>query len=1036
MWFTRVSIKHPVFAVMMMMSLVVLGIFGYRRLAIDQFPDVNFPIVVVQTTYPGASPETVEAEVTRKLEEVINTVSNIDSLTSRSYEGNSVILVQFDFSVNTKIAAQEIREKIALIRSTLRDEVKDPTVSRFDPASEPILSFSVSSSSANRSARELSTISDRIIKNRLSTVSGVGSVYLVGDVKREVHINVLPERMASYGIGMDQVMSVLRTETQDFPVGNVRNTNSDMTIQLRGRVKNIEDFKRLVVANKQGLLIRLSDVAQVEDAQQEVESLALLDNKRIIGLEVLKAQGENTVAVVNALKDRMAQINQELPDDVKLSIVRDSSVSIQKAVDNVSETIYEGAILTVLIVFLFLGSWRSTVITALTLPIAILGTYFFMYALGFTINMVTLMCLSLCVGLLIDDAIVVRENIVRHNLMGKDHYQASLEGTQEIGLAVLATTMSIVAVFLPIGFMGGIIGQFFHQFGLTVVVAILISMFVSFTLDPMLSSVWHDPDLHGARGWVAKLLMPFEKSVEWISDRYQSILAWSLKHRWQTVLLAFSTLIMSFMMMRFLGSEFVPAADYAEGQIQFETPQGSSIDQTERKLQEVLLALKEFPEIVYTYTTINTGAALGSNSASIFMKLTPKKQRKRSLQDLTQPLRERLSNIAGISVTGIGQVSAVGSEKPIEFSILGSDIQTLRRLGDQLTQELKQVPGLVDLDSNFKPTKPTFDFKVKRDALADFGLSIGALNAVLQPMVSGTSVTVWRSSEDETYDVRVRIPAADRMSPEQILSMDILLPNSSGAGGNGSGRLVKLSQLVELEKGLGSATLYRKDLQKEIKFDANVYQRSAGEVASDIEQILKKIDYPPGYSFEFGGSTKDQKESAGYALSALLLAVIFIYMILASQFNSFLQPIAIMSSLPLTLIGVVGALLIFKSTLNLFSMIGVVMLMGLATKNAILLVDYANQMRREGVEKTQALLNAARVRLRPILMTTLAMVFGMLPLALGLSEGSEQRAPLGQSVIGGVITSSILTLVVVPVIYSWLDDLPRWFKSLLGKVKK
>lgn len=1036
MWFTRVSIKHPVFAVMMMMSLVVLGIFGYRRLAIDQFPDVNFPIVVVQTTYPGASPETVEAEVTRKLEEVINTVSNIDSLTSRSYEGNSVILVQFDFSVNTKIAAQEIREKIALIRSTLRDEVKDPTVSRFDPASEPILSFSVSSSSANRSARELSTISDRIIKNRLSTVSGVGSVYLVGDVKREVHINVLPERMASYGIGMDQVMSVLRTETQDFPVGNVRNTNSDMTIQLRGRVKNIEDFKRLVVANKQGLLIRLSDVAQVEDAQQEVESLALLDNKRIIGLEVLKAQGENTVAVVNALKDRMAQINQELPDDVKLSIVRDSSVSIQKAVDNVSETIYEGAILTVLIVFLFLGSWRSTVITALTLPIAILGTYFFMYALGFTINMVTLMCLSLCVGLLIDDAIVVRENIVRHNLMGKDHYQASLEGTQEIGLAVLATTMSIVAVFLPIGFMGGIIGQFFHQFGLTVVVAILISMFVSFTLDPMLSSVWHDPDLHGARGWVAKLLMPFEKSVEWISDRYQSILAWSLKHRWQTVLLAFSTLIMSFMMMRFLGSEFVPAADYAEGQIQFETPQGSSIDQTERKLQEVLLALKEFPEIVYTYTTINTGAALGSNSASIFMKLTPKKQRKRSLQDLTQPLRERLSNIAGISVTGIGQVSAVGSEKPIEFSILGSDIQTLRRLGDQLTQELKQVPGLVDLDSNFKPTKPTFDFKVKRDALADFGLSIGALNAVLQPMVSGTSVTVWRSSEDETYDVRVRIPAADRMSPEQILSMDILLPNSSGAGGNGSGRLVKLSQLVELEKGLGSATLYRKDLQKEIKFDANVYQRSAGEVASDIEQILKKIDYPPGYSFEFGGSTKDQKESAGYALSALLLAVIFIYMILASQFNSFLQPIAIMSSLPLTLIGVVGALLIFKSTLNLFSMIGVVMLMGLATKNAILLVDYANQMRREGVEKTQALLNAARVRLRPILMTTLAMVFGMLPLALGLSEGSEQRAPLGQSVIGGVITSSILTLVVVPVIYSWLDDLPRWFKNLLGKVKK
>jgi HAE1 family hydrophobic/amphiphilic exporter-1 len=715
---------------------------------------------------------------------------------------------------------------------------------------------------------------------------------------------------------------------------------------------------------------------------------------------------------------------------MRTEINRDNSRSIRVSVANVQRTLIEGAVLTVLIVFLFLNSWRSTVITGLTLPISLIGTFLFMYAFGFTINTITLMALSLCVGLLIDDAIVVRENIVRHVQMGKSAHDAALEGTNEIGLAVLATTLSIVAVFLPIGFMGGIVGKFFHEFGITIVAAVLISMFVSFTLDPMLSSVWHDPQAHGRRAGppvtlydktLGRVTGLFDRLTDALSRGYQHLLAWSLVHKVKTVAVALATFVLAIVLLGSVGKEFVPKADFSETQINFYTPVGSSLEVTEMRARQVDAALRELPEVRHTVTTINSGFAAGKIYGSVYVRLVDRKDRQRSVADLALPFRERLDRIPGITVTNIG-VTDLGGSKSIVFSVQGPDLGELERITRQLMPRLKQIPGLTDLDSTLKPDKPTVAVDVKRDAAADLGLNVNTLANTLRVLVAGTSVGSWRASDGENYDVRLRLAPDSRDSAADLVNLPLVI----GANADGSARVVRLSQVADVRPATGPNQINRRDLNREVNIDANAIGRSSGEVSADIRAVLDSIAWPPGYRYSFGGSTKNMQESFAYAVGALGLAVVFIYMILASQFKSFLQPLALMSSLPLTLIGVVGALLAFRSSLNMFSVIGIVMLMGLVTKNAILLIDFAIRSRDAGMERTEALLHAAQVRLRPILMTTLAMVFGMVPLAFALTEGSEQRAPMGQAVIGGVITSSLLTLVVVPVVYCWLDDLAAW----------
>ncbi len=1050
MWFTQVSLKNPVFATMVMFAFVVLGAFSYQRLQVDQFPNIDFPVVVVTAEYPGASPEIVESEVTKKIEEGVNSIAGINALTSRSYEGSAVVIIEFQLHIDGRKAAEDVREKVASVRPLLRDEVKEPRVLRFDPASRPVWSLAVLPAEGAKeplSPAALTTWADQTLRKRLENVRGVGAVNLVGATRREINIYLDPAALEAFGVTPDQVASAVRSENQDLPLGAIRSQNQERVVQIDARMQRPEDFGKIIVARKGGAPVRIDQLARVDDGPEEIESLALYNGQRTLLLSVQKAQGENTIAVVDGLNEAVTALRAELPAGVRLETIGDSARPIRVAVQNVRTTLIEGALLTVLIVFLFLNSWRSTVITGLTLPISIIGTFLFMYWFGFTINMITLMALSLCVGLLIDDAIVVRENIVRHVQMGKGAYQAAMEGTQEIGLAVLATTLSIVAVFLPIGFMGGIIGKFFHEFGITIVAAVLISMFVSFTLDPMLSSVWEDPSIHAHgerredRSWygrtIGRVTGWFDGATERLAEGYQKVLGWALVHKLKTLALALGIFVLSIFMVPLLGTEFVPPADFSETTINFYTPVGSSLEATEAKARQVEAVVREFPEVRYTLATINTGSAAGKIYASVYVRLTDRSERTRDVVMLSGLLRERLRQVAGITVTHVGLLDPVGGQKQIEFSLKGQDLQELERLTQRVMAKLQGIPGLVDLDSSLKAPKPVVAVELRRDAASDLGLAVGPVATSLRTLVAGQTVGNWRAPNDETYDVNVRLAPEARATPEQLAQLPFALPAADGGT-----RIVRLGQIAEVRESTGPNQINRRDMTREVAVSGNAFHRSTGEISADIRKALDDIAFPPGYRYQFGGSTKNMNEAFGYAISALLLAIVFIYMILASQFKSFVQPLALMTALPLTLIGVVLALLTFGSALSMFSIIGVVMLMGLVTKNAILLVDFAIRARAEqvdehgrtvpGLPRAEALLLAARVRLRPILMTTLAMIFGMVPLAFAVSEGSEQRAPMGQAVIGGVVTSSLLTLVVVPVVYCYMDDLAAWARRLLG----
>jgi HAE1 family hydrophobic/amphiphilic exporter-1 len=730
-------------------------------------------------------------------------------------------------------------------------------------------------------------------------------------------------------VSAEQITSAVRNDNQDLPVGTLKSEERERVVQVLARIEQPQDFANIIVARKNGTPIRLGQVARISDSTEELESLALYNGQRTLLLQVQKSQDENTIAVTDGLKATLAELQSALPPGVKLEQIADGSRPIRVSVNNVRQTLIEGAFLTVLIVFLFLNSWRSTVITGLTLPIALVGTFFFMYLFGFTINMITLMALTLSVGLLIDDAIVVRENIVRHLHMGKTPYNAAMDGTQEIGLAVLATTLSIVAVFLPIGFMGGIIGKFFHEFGITMVAAVLISMFVSFTLDPMLSSVWHDPDAdpkgqeRRPANWydksIGRVTAWFDRVQDDVSDVYQNALRWSLRHKIATLMLALSTFVGSIFMVPLLGSEFVPKADFSETSLSFHTPVGSSLQSTEAKAQQVEAILREFPEVQYTLTTINTGNAQGKIYASVYVRLVDRKARSLNADQMAAKLRERLRTVPGITVTHAGLLDAVGGNKQIEFSLQGEDLAELERLSQQVMERVRPIVGLVDLDSSVKPNKPTVDVIVRNDIASDVGLGTASIASGLRTLVAGQTVGNWRAVDGQSYNVNVRLAPEYR----ELLGDLQNLPFQVGTAADGSARVVRLGQVAEVNESTGPNQINRRNLTREVAINANVYGRSAGDVSADIRTALDGMSFPPGYRYEFGGSTKNMQESFGYALSALALAVIFIYMILASQFQSFLQPLALMSSLPLTLIGVVLALLMFGSSLSMFSVIGV-----------------------------------------------------------------------------------------------------------------
>lgn len=1020
MWLTRISVKYPVFTIMMMFCLMVLGLASWQRMGVEEFPNVDFPFVVIYTNYPGASPETVESEITKKMEDQINTISGLKQVISQSSEGLSTIIAEFNLEVPSTLAAQDVRDKIAPVTAKFRDDIQDPIVERYDPTASAVMS--VVFESKNMSLRELSSYLDQQIVPQFRTVTGVGTVNILGDSQRQIRIEVDPQKLQTFGLGIDQVINTLKGENIEVPGGTLKQPNSELVVEIKSRVIHPEAFGDLIVATKNGAPIYLKQVAKIEDSQAELESSAFLNGKTAVALDILRSSDSNVIDVVDASYKTLDKVKQQLPKGTTLKVVVDTSKGIRASIKDVARTIVEGGVLAVLIVLLFLGSFRSTAITGLTLPIALLGTLTFIWMFGFTINMMTLLALSLSIGLLIDDAIVVRENIVRHADMGKDHVTAALDGTKEIGLAVLATTLTIVAVFLPVAFMGGIIGRFFYQFGVTVSTAVLISMFVSFTLDPMLSAHWAEKkDPNKKLGRVKRFFTYISNQLDRLTVVYEKLLKLALHFRIITLVIAIASLIGALGLSKLIGTEFVPVPDKGEIRVKFETPVDASIEYSQAKLKQVDQIIRQHPHVRATYGVINGVTDRGKNHVSIRISVTPRQERTQTLSELNNEFRERLKSVAGITLTSVASADETvsGGQKPVMISIKGPDLDELQKISDRFMTEISKVDGIVDLESSLKEPKPTLEVHVNRLLANDVGLSVNQVANVIRPLLAGDDVTTWKDEKGENYDVNLRLSENNRSLPSDIQNLYL---SSQKMDANNQPILISLATIAKFEESLGASQINRRDLAREVLVEANTSGRPAGDIGKDISVLQDQFEMPAGYSFDTQGSNADMAESAGYAMTAITLSIVFIYIVLGSQFNSFIHPAAIMASLPLSLIGVFLALFLFNSTMNLFSIIGIIMLMGLVTKNAILLIDFIKKAMDRGEERFDAIIAAGKTRLRPILMTTSAMVMGMVPLALGLGEGGEQSAPMAHAVIGGVITSTLLTLVVVPVIFTYLDD--------------
>jgi HAE1 family hydrophobic/amphiphilic exporter-1 len=1034
-----VSIKRPVFATMMMVALVVLGIVSFNRLAIDEYPDITYPIVVVQSSYPGASPEVMERDVSRPIEEALNTVQGLKELTSSSLNGSSLVRAQFNLDVDVMAAQQDVQAKVARIRRALPPEMEEPIILRFDPNERPIMSIAMQSS--ERPMRELTSIAEQVISPRLQAVTGVGGINLAGTEVRQIRVELNPDAMRSYGISVPQVTAALREENQEVPAGRVTRGDTEDLIRITGRIVEPAAFANIAIAVRNGVPVRLGDVATIVDGAADKRSAAMLGDegsetdKPALALDILKIAGSNTVAVADSVRAATAALERQLPADVRLRVIRDDSQKIREGLADVELTIVLGAVLTVMIIYLFLNSWRSTIITGLTLPVSIISAFFIMWVFGFTVNTMTLLALSLAIGLLIDDAIVVRENIVRHVHMGKDHVTAAREGTDEIGLAVFSTSLAVIAVFIPVAFMGGMIGRIFFQFGVTVAFAVLVSLFVSFTLDPMLSSIWPDPDHDDLESGKTKRMNPirraglaFDRWFERTADKYPAKLDWALRHRAIVLAAAVGSIVAAGVIYPFLGFTWLPEVDTGEFNVSLRTPPGSSLDYTVGKAQEVSRFLRAQPEVDFTYTTIGGGFRGTPNSGSIYVKLVPRHDRDRDLFEIQDSLRTRLRMLTGVrpSITGSRSIFG-GFGQPIVVNVQGPEETRLKVAANQVLEKIRETPGAAEPNSSDDGEIPQLDVNVDRQQAWAAGLGIADVANALQPVFAGQRATRWEDPMGFSHDVVVVYPDSLRTSAANI--SELMIPGATDPA-TGRAAMVPLSQIADIRTNLAPQQINRRSLERQVSISAGVLPGFAmGDVAARVQAGIDSIGLPIGYRTVFGGDVQNLNETTGYVLAALGLAVVFIYLILASLFGSFFQPLAIMLALPLSFIGVALALLITKGSINVMTMIGIIMLMGLVTKNGILLLDFSNQQREKGETRHDAMLQAGRIRLRPIIMTTVAMIFGMLPLAFAIGEGAEQRAPMARAVIGGLITSTLLTLLVVPVMSTVLEDAVAWIRT-------
>jgi HAE1 family hydrophobic/amphiphilic exporter-1 len=1023
MFISDAAIKKPVITIVTMLALVVFGIVALTQLDTDEFPEIDAPVVAVSIPYPGASPDVVEREVIEPIEEVISGISGVDRMRSSALDSFGNIIIEFVYEKDPRQATQEIRDEISGIRNELPAEMEEPILTQFDPADLPIVSLTLSS--PGLTGAELTQLADPDITRRLRGIPGVAQVDVVGGIERELTVEIRPRDLQASGVSVAQLVQALQSQNLAAPVGRLAGDLEERTIRLRGRLEGPADFAQLAVSESNGRIVRLRDVADVRDATEEPRSVALYNGEEAVGIDIVKSQGYSTTAVADAIRAQVGVIQPTLPAGVSLRVVRDAGVRVSNAVAGVQEALLEGAFLTVIVVFVFLNSWRSTVITGLALPVSVLASFVAVWVFGFTLNTMSLLGLSLAIGILIDDAIVVRENIVRHVEMGKDHYRAAIEGTDEIGLAVAATTFSIVVVFVPIAFMGGIAGQWFAPFALTIAASVLVSLFVSFSLDPMLSAYWPDPQMPmEQRPWISRLLARFNEWFDRQAEGYKGVIAWALDHRLAMVSLAIVAFVgaLALPALGIVGAGFTPETDDSEFTLALETPPGSNLAYTRVKAQEIARIVRTRPEVAYTYATVG-GQGDAVDQGSVFVKLVPKHDRDRRQSDIVAGIRRELAKLAGVTTsisTGFND-----GQKQIDLQLQGPDSAELGRLADRIMAEVRQVPGAVDVSLSTKGQKPELDVALDRGLAGALGISVGQVAQALRPAFAGIDAGDWIDPAGETRDVTVRLAPESRTDVADLETLPLVV-----MGPENRPTTIPLGQVARVTPSIGPARIDHLDRERVVSIQANTEGRPLSEVVNEImARLPNAVKLPPGYSLTQGGETEAQTEIFVSTMIALGVAVMLMYFVLVVQFGSFLDPLAILLSLPLSLIGVMGALALTGHTLNIMSMMGVILLMGIVAKNAILLIDFAKWSEESGLERREALIQAGRVRLRPILMTTFALIAGMVPVALGGGEGGDFRAPLGIAVIGGVVTSTLLTLLVIPTVYEILADTRDWAAS-------
>jgi hydrophobe/amphiphile efflux-1 (HAE1) family protein len=1032
------SIKRPIFITCVVSLMLILGLISMNRMSVDLFPDVTFPTVFIQTFYTGASPQDMEKLVSKPIEEEMGSLNGMDKLYSQNAEGVSYVTLTFKIGTDIKDMEQQIRQRLGNIRNKLPTDIDEPIIRRFDPADQPIAQMAVTSSLP---PAKLYDLVDQTIKNQFETVPGVGLVSIIGGRKREIEVLVDKNKVQDRQISLIQIADKIKATSRDVPVGTLKNAHNEVVVRANGEFQSVDEIKDVNI-NFMGSdrAVKLSSVAQVFEGLEDEETQFVFrsrddkfERKAAISLNVYKQSGSNTVEIVDLIRAKIAKANDLLKSrniDAQVNLVRETSRPIRLNIADVRESILIGIALCVLVVFFFLGSGKSTFITGMALPNSLLGGFVIMYACGFTINILTLLALSLAVGLLIDDAIVVRENIFRHIEMGKSPKQASLEGTKEVSLAVLATTLVVIAVFGPIAFLQGIIGQFFKQFGLTVVFTMLISLFDAFTVAPMLSTyLATKADHKRGQGPIDRMLNAFDRFQTGLEHRYEKAVRWVIGHRGIVLIAAFILFMSSIFMAGFIPKNFIPAGDNGEFQVQVELPLGTSLVQTKEFVKQVEEKIVTNPAVDLISTVVGYSNRPEANKATIYVRLVPKKERAGNTTVVKSEVRDAMKDLQKQALISIGDIDiGGGGQKILNLVVRGEDLDQLSQYVEKIKPRIAAIKGLADVDTNYRTGKPEFQVVFDRDKAEALGVSTVTAGSELRARVEGVTPSTYRVAGNE-YDIRVRLREEDRNLRAQFAST--LVPNVNF-------NQIPLSRVAVGKEVASYSQINRLNKGRYIMIDANLGPGgNLGNITTEIEKLLgpdSEMKPPAGITYEFIGQADDFKVLIQNMLMAMGLGVLLIYLVLSSLYESFITPITILSALPLAMTGAFGGLLLTGKSIDLFSMIGIVMLMGVVAKNSILLVDYTHVLMEEGMSRSQALVKACKTRLRPILMTSFALIAGTIPIAIGLNEASAQRTSMGVAIIGGLISSTFLTLLVVPASFEYVDDLRQWLGKHLSRL--